>query len=100
MRSWAIARIRSAMLASCRSSDQGCWIRRRRAATAGCSAAAQNRRVETTNLRRDRSNKYSATEIAEIDPNTARNWNSERFRKYTTPPRSCDAFQPDQLAED
>ena len=36
----------------------------RRAATAGCSAATQNRSVETTCLRRERSSRYSATAVA------------------------------------
>ena len=49
-RSCAIASSSSAMLTSCRISDQGCLMCRRRAATAGCSAATQKRSVETTCL--------------------------------------------------
>src|ERR1035437_8864307 len=81
-----MAKSRSAMLASCRSRDQGCCTRRRRAATAGCSAAIQKRKVETTSFRRERASRWSATDMAETAPNTARNWRKERFRKYTGPP--------------
>ena len=45
------------MLISCSSSDQGCCTRRRRAATAGCSAAIQKRSVETTSFLRERSSR-------------------------------------------
>src|SRR5579885_1817294 len=75
----------------------------RRAATAGCSAATQNRSVETTCLRRDRSSRYSATLTAEMEPNTATNCSSERFRKYIQPARdycsSCYASHLDQVSE-
>src|ERR1019366_5528457 len=80
-----MAKSRSAMLASCSTSDQGCCTLRRRAATAGCSAAIQKRSVETTSLRRDRSSRYSATDTAETAPKTAKNWSKERFRKYMRP---------------
>src|SRR5579871_510039 len=81
-RSCAMASSSRAMLTNCRINDQGCWMCFLRAATAGCSAATQKRSVETTCFRRDRSSRYSATLIAETDPKTARNWNSDKFKKY------------------
>src|SRR3954447_4721744 len=81
-----MASSRSAILSSCRSRDQGCCTRRRRAATAGCSAAIQKRSVDTTSFRRERSSRYSATDTAETVPNTARNWRNDKFRKYTALP--------------
>ena len=122
-RNWAMASSSSAMLASCRISDQGCWMCLRRAATAGCSAATQKRSVETTCLRRERSSRYSATETAEMRAEDRQELEERQIQQihvhpwrmhpscpsspanlrptpHMRPLSSCDASHPDQVSED
>ena len=71
----------SAIETSCSSSENGCWMRWRRATTVGCSADTQKRNVETTCLRRERSSRYNASITADTDPNMARNCPRVRFSR-------------------